>query len=107
MEDAPKTRKTTSRASSSDSRAIQLALASVEKNNQATLADMGSFFGEDTKAQAYAIISRTERLLRKKASSSPDYKTYLATQKSLLQIQEKELNELMRQNAKNLRSVRG
>lgn len=107
MEDAPKTRKTTSRASSSDSRAIQLALANVEKNNQATLADMGSFFGEDTKAQAYAIISRTERLLRKKASSSPDYKTYLATQKSLLQIQEKELNELMRQNAKNLRSVRG
>ena len=107
MEDAPKTPKKNTRASARDSRAIQLALASVEKNNQATLADMGSFFGEDTKAQAYAIISRTERLLRKKASSSPDYKTYLATQKSLLQIQEKELNELMRQNAKNLRSVRG
>lgn len=107
MEDAPKTPKKNTRASARDSRAIQLALASVEKNNQATLADMGSFFGEDTKAQAYLIISRTERLLRNKAASSPDYKTYLATQKSLLQIQEKELNELMRQNAKNLRSTRG
>ena len=107
MEDTPKTPKKNTRASARDSRAIQLALASVEKNNQATLADMGSIFGEDTKAQAYAIISRTERLLRNKAAVSPDYKTYLTTQKSLLQIQEKELSELMRQNAKRLRSVRG
>ncbi len=107
MEDTNQTQRTNTKASPRDSRAMQLALASVEKNNQAVLNDMGSLFGEDTKAQAYIIISRTERLLRNKASSSPDYKTYLATQKNLLQLQEKELNELMRQNAKKLRSTRG
>ena len=107
MEDSTKAPKKNTRASAKDTKAIQLALASVEKNNQATLSDMGAIFGEDTKAQAYVIISRTERLLRNKALSSPDYKTYLATQKALLQAQEKELNQLMRQNAGRLRSIRG
>ena len=106
MEDSAKTPKKNTRASAKDTQAIQNALATVVKNNQATLNDMGSIFGEDTKAQAYAIISRTESLLRKKALSSPDYKTYLATQKSLLQTQEKELNALMRQNANRLSSIR-
>ena len=76
MEDTPKARKINTKASARDSRAMQLALAKVEQNNQATLADMGALFGENAKAQAYVIISRTERLLRNKASSSPDYKTY-------------------------------
>ncbi len=107
MEDDPKNQPRNVRASARDSRAMQLALASVERNNQSLLTDVASLFGEDTKAQAFAVVARTERLLRRKASSSPDYKTYLATQKQLLKLQEKEINQLMRQNTKNIRTIRG
>lgn len=107
MEDDPKTQPRNNKATARDTRAMQLALASVERNNQSLLTDVGSLFGEDTKAQAFAVVARTERLLRRKASSSPDYQSYLATQKQLLKLQEKEINQLMRQNAKNIRSIRG
>ncbi len=95
------------KASASDNKAIQAALAEVVKNNQSTLNDLGSLFGENAKAEAYAIMTRTEKQLRSKAATSPNYKTYLATQKALLQLQEKQLNQLMQQNAKNLRAIRG
>ncbi len=107
MEDEPKNQPRNTKASARDSRAMQLALASVERNNQSLLTDVASLFGEDTKAQAFAVVARTERLLRRKAASSPDYKTYLATQKQLLALQEKEINQLMRQNTKNIRTIRG
>ena len=95
------------KASASDNKAIQAALAEVVKNNQSTLSDMGSLFGENAKAEAYAIMAHTEKQLRNKAATSPNYKTYLATQKALLQTQEKELNQLMRKHAKDLRSIKG
>ncbi len=107
MEDDPKNQPRNNKATARDTRAMQLALASVERNNQSLLTDVGSLFGEDTKAQAFAVVARTERLLRRKASSSPDYQTYLATQKQLLKLQEKEINQLMRQNAKSIRTIRG
>lgn len=107
MEDSPKAHRVNTRASERDRRAMQLALATVERNNQALLADVKYLFGEDTQGQAFAIVARTERLLKNKAASSPNYQTYLTTQKALLQVQEKELNQLMRQNAKNIRAIRG
>ena len=94
-------------ASARDLRAMQLALATVERANQQTVTDIGSMFGSDTQAAAFAITSRTERLLRYQTSSSASYKSYLATQQKLLALQEKNLNDLMRQNAKNIRSIRG
>ncbi|MBR5151534.1 MAG: hypothetical protein IKW71_01725 [Elusimicrobiaceae bacterium] len=107
MEDSPQAQVQNAKASARDRRAIQLAFAGVQRNNQATLDDIGAMFGNDTQAQAFAIIARTERLLKKKASSSPNFQTYLTMQKNLLAMQEKDLNQLMRQHARNLRTIKG
>ena len=94
-------------ASARDRRAIQQALANLQQSNQQALHDIGAMFGNETQVAAYAITSRTERLLKEKASVSPDYQTYASFQKRLLSLQEKNLNQLMRQNAGKLKALRG
>lgn len=95
------------KASAKDRQAMQKALAQVEQANQQAVNDIGTMFGSDTQAAAFAITSRTERLLRNQLASSATYQAYLSTQKKILAVQEKNLNDLMRQNAKNIRSIRG
>lgn len=106
MEDSAKAKVVNTKASESDRRAIQQALTAVEKSNQDFLTNVAAYFGENTKAQAFAVIAKTEKTLKEKAANSPNLKTYLAAQRALLGEQEKKLNQLIAQNANHVRSMR-
>ncbi len=105
MEDEPSIKNTN--ASARDRRAMQRAIATVQQSNQQALNDIGTMFDNETQAAAFAITARTERLLKNKASDSPDYQTYASFEKRLLTLQERDLNQLMRQNAGKLKTIRG
>ena len=96
-----------STAPAKDRRAMQKALASIQQSNQQIVTDIGTMFGHETQAAAFAITARTERLLKNKMADSPNYKTYASFEKKLMSLQERDLNDLMRQNAKNIRAIRG
>ncbi len=95
------------KASAKDRQAMQKALTQVEQANQQAVNDIGTMFGSDTQAAAFAITSRTERLLRNQIAFSATYQAYLSTQKKILAVQERNLNDLMRQNAGKLKNIRG
>lgn len=87
--------------------AMQRAIERVKLSNQQTLQDIGLMFDGDTQAQAFAIVSKSEKILLRAANASSDYKNYLNAQQKILQEQEAQLNQLMRQNAYKLRRIRG
>lgn len=87
--------------------AMQRAIERVKQSNQQALQDIGIMFDGDTQAQAFSIVSRSEKLLLRTANTSMNYQNYLNAQQKILQDQETQLNQLMRANAYKLRRVRG
>ena len=96
-----------SNASLKDRQAMQRAIERVKKSNQQALEDIGAMFGGDTQAQAFAVVLQSEKILMRTANTSNTYQNYLNAQRKILQEQEAQLNQLMRQNAYKLRRVRG
>lgn len=87
--------------------AMQRAIERVKQSNQQALHDIGTMFDGDTQAQAFAIVSQSEKILLRAANTSTNYQNYLNAQRKILQEQETQLNQLMRANAYKLRRVRG
>lgn len=106
MEDA-RVKKTKSSAPLKDRQAMQRAIERVKQSNQQTLTDIGTMFDGDTQAQAFAIVAKSEKILMRVANTSNTYQNYLNAQRKILQEQEAQLNQLMRQNAYKLRRIRG
>ena len=106
-EDLPKDTKVNRHAPVKDRLYIQRALESAQSANQTTLRDIGRIFGPETQAQAFVIVAQSEKVLRTTAQTSESAQKYLATQNKVLRQQEQMLNRLMRNNARNLRAVRG
>lgn len=106
-EDVPPVSKSNTKASNKDKVIIQRALESARSANQKTLKDIGKMFGAETQAEAYGIVSKTEKLLQNTAQTSESAQKYLAVQEKILQQQEQMLNKLMQSHARNLRAIRG
>lgn len=87
--------------------AMQRAIERVKQSNQQALQDIGLMFDGDTQAQAFAIVAKSEKILMRTANTSNTYQNYLNAQRKILQEQDAQLNQLMRQNAYKLRRVRG
>ena len=87
-------------------KSIKAALEKTRQDNQNTLHDIEQIFDRNTYAEAFAIVSRNEDTLIRTANSSPDLKTYLATQKRILKEQEVQLNLLMQKNAGKVGRIR-
>ncbi|MBO5910936.1 MAG: hypothetical protein J6Q05_01900 [Elusimicrobiaceae bacterium] len=87
--------------------AMQRAIENVKQSNQQALRDIGTMFDGDTQAQAFSIISKSEKVLLRLANTSTSYENYLNAQRKILQEQDAQLNQLMRANAYKLRRVRG
>ncbi len=87
--------------------AMQRAIERVKQSNQQALQDIGLMFDGDTQAQAFAIVSKSEKILVRVANTTDTYQNYLSAQQKILQEQDQRLNQLMRQNAYKLRRVRG
>ncbi len=96
-----------SNATLKDRQAMQRALERVKQSNQQALNDIGVMFDGDTQAQAFAIVTKSEKILMRTANTSNTYQNYLNAQRKILQEQETQLNQLMRQNAYKLRRIRG
>lgn len=94
------------KASAQDRAKMKKALEEVQLSNQSTLNDIATAFGEEVKYQAFLLTAETERKLKQAAAKSANYAAYSATQKRLLQAQNKALNQLMQQNAHNLKNLR-
>ncbi len=84
---------------------MKRAINAVQLANQKTLTDIGSTFGESVKNKALVITTDTERKLRQEAASAATFADYLAKQRELITAQNKQLNQLMTQNAKNIRNI--
>lgn len=84
---------------------MKRALSAVQLANQKTLTDIGTTFGETVKNKALMITTATERELKQEASVSATFTDYLTKQRELLTEQNKQLNQLMTQNAKNIRNI--
>ena len=80
--------------------------ASIQENNQNTLRDLQTAFGDEVKNKAFYITFETERKLKQQAMVVPNYKTYLTKQKEIIAEQEEALKKLMEQNKGSLRRVR-
>lgn len=108
MEDSSRVNKFKSNAPFKERQAMQRAIENVKQSNQQTLQDIGTMFDGDTQAQAFAIVSKSEKILLRAANVSMSYPTYLNAQRKILQEQEQQLNQLMQQNAYKLnRRARG
>lgn len=90
-----------------DRQAMQRAIERVKQSNQQALQDIGAMFDGDTQAQAFAIVTKSEKILMRTANTSNTYQNYLNAQRKILQEQDAQLNQLMRQNAYKLRRIRG
>ncbi len=90
-----------------DRQAMQRAIERVKQSNQQALQDIGTMFDGDTQAQAFAIVTKSEKILMRTANTSNTYQNYLNAQRKILQEQDAQLNQLMRQNAYKLRRIRG
>ena len=88
-----------------DRRAMQRAIDQVLQDNQNTLQDIGQVFGAETQAQAFALMTQTEKELRQQAKASPSLQEYLKVQRQLLKKQEQNLNQLMRSSTHALRNI--
>ena len=106
-EDTPPVSKINTKAPDKDKAIIQRALENARAANQKTLKDIGKIFGSDTQAEAYGIVSKTEKLLQNTAQTSESAQKYLTVQEKILQQQEQMLNKVMQSHAKNLRAIRG
>ena len=84
---------------------MKRAISAVQLANQKTLTDIGTTFGESVKNKALMITAATERKLKQEASVAATFTEYLAKQRDLLTAQNKQLNQLMTQNAKNIRNI--
>ena len=82
------------------------AFSDVLVNNQATLQDVQDAFGESVKLKVFLITTGTETKLKEAAATANDFPDYLAKQRQLLQVQEKELQQLMTQNINSLKKIR-
>ena len=80
--------------------------ANVQENNQNTLRDLQTAFGNEVKDKAFYITLETERKLKQEAMTVPNYKTYVTKQKNILAEQDTALKKLMEQNKASLRRVR-
>lgn len=107
LEDSSRVNHLKSNASLKERQAMQRALENVKQSNQQALHDIGIMFDGDTQAQAFAIVSKSEKILQRTANTSMNYQNYLNAQHKILQEQEAQLNQLMRQNAYKLRRIRG
>ena len=108
MEDSSRVNKFKSNAPFKERQDMQRAIENVKQSNQQTLQDIGTMFDGDTQAQAFAIVSKSEKILLRAANVSMSYPTYLNAQRKILQEQEQQLNQLMKQNAYKLnRRIRG
>ena len=96
-----------SNASLKDRQAMQRAIERVKQANQQALQDIGIMFDGDTQAQAFVSVSKTKKILTRTANTSNNYQNYLNAQRKILQEQDQQLNQLMRQNAYKLRHIRG
>ncbi len=85
---------------------IKQAWAATQLNNQNTLRDIQTAFGNEVKDKAFYITFNTERKLKQEAATAPNYKAYLAQQKKLLAQQDEAIQQLMEQNKNNLKRVR-
>lgn len=97
VEDSSETLK--GRASLKDRKAIQQALDKVLEDNQNMIENMGAALNPNAQAELFAVITKTEKALRKQAARSPSYKEYLKAQKQLLAQQEQSLNQLIQRNS--------
>jgi len=105
MEDS-RVNKFKSNAPLKERQAMQRAIDRVKQSNQQALRDIGAMFDGDTQAQAFAIVAKSEKILVRTANTSNNYQNYLNAQRKILQEQEAQLNQLMRQNAYKLRRIR-
>ncbi len=87
------------KASAQDRQAMARALEKIQQDNQKTLQDIGVAFGRETQADAFAIISNSEKAMKRAAGESDSLADYLKAQRDLLKQQERDLNQLMQNNA--------
>ena len=78
----------------------------LQQNNQKTLQDLQTTFGDRIKEKAFFIMLATEQQLKKEASTAPTYDAYAARQKELEAAQEKALQTLMTKNKSSIRRIR-
>ena len=107
LEDSSHINNFKSNAPIEERRAMQRAIERVKRSNQQALEDIGTMFDGDTQAQAFAIVSNSEKILFRTANVSSNYQNYLNAQKKILQEQDRMLNQLMRANASKIRQIRG
>ena len=106
LEDTTRVNPLKSNAPLKERQAMQRALENVKQANQQALRDIGIMFDGDTQAQAFAIVAKSEKILMRTANTSNNYQNYLNAQRKILQEQDQQLNQLMRQNAYKLRRIR-
>ena len=78
----------------------------LQVNNQTTLKDLQTTFGDDVKDRAFYIMLNTEQKLKQAAYTAPNYATYAGRQQQLLAEQDKSIEQLMLQNKGNIRRLK-
>ena len=94
------------KASHADRVRMKRSLEAVQISNQATLSDIAATFGENVKYRAFLLTAQTEKNLKQIAAQSANFSAYFAAQQKLLKEQDKQLNELMQQNAGSIKKLR-
>lgn len=85
---------------------MKQAWTTVQENNQATLKDLQTTFGENVKNKAFYITIETEKKLKQAAANANTYAAYMAQQKTLLAEQEKAIQQLMLQNKSSIKRIK-
>ncbi len=78
----------------------------VQENNQKTLQDLQTAFGNRVKEKAFYVMLQTEQQLKEAATAAETYKDYAAKQKTLLAAQETALKTLMTKNKSSIRRIK-
>lgn len=85
---------------------MKQAWTTVQENNQATLKDLQTTFGENVKNKAFYITIETEKKLKQAAANANTYAAYMARQKEVLAEQEKAIQQLMLQNKASIKRIK-
>lgn len=90
-------------ASEADKIKMKNYLSRVQDNNEATLESMRNMFSKQVWNQTLALVTNTENRLKQTANQSATYEEFLQAAKPLEQAQQQKIDDLVRQNVKNIR----
>lgn len=93
-------------ASASDRKIIKQVLDANLESNQRTLQDVQRMFGNPVRNQALVIITRKEKALKKSAGLANTAQAFIDRSNQLNEAAARELNDLYRRNAQNIKRSR-